>query len=74
MGWAARPSTTTRPAVRAVEREAKAGGYRFSDLVLGIVKSTPFQMRRPDAIGVAASGSAVPVVAGRSGGGGRFTG
>ena len=35
------------PAVRAVEREAKAGGYRFSDLVLGIVRSTPFQMRRP---------------------------
>ena len=52
------------PAVRAVERGAKAGGYRFSDLVLGIVRSTPFQMRRPDAVGVAAAdGSAVPVVA-----------
>ena len=43
------------PAVRAVEREAKAGGYRFSDLVLGIVNSTPFQMRRPDSVGPVAS-------------------
>ena len=34
------------PAVRAIEREAADGGYRFSALVLGIVKSTPFQMRR----------------------------
>jgi hypothetical protein len=42
------------PAVRAVEREAKTGGYRFSDLVLGIVKSTPFQMRRPDPVGATA--------------------
>jgi hypothetical protein len=33
------------PAVRQVVREAEAGGYRFSALVLGIVKSTPFQMR-----------------------------
>ena len=33
------------PAVRAIEREAAGSGYRFSALVLGIVKSTPFQMR-----------------------------
>ena len=33
------------PAVRAIEREAAESGYRFSALVLGIVKSTPFQMR-----------------------------
>jgi hypothetical protein len=33
------------PAVRAITREAAAGGYRFSALMLGIVKSTPFQMR-----------------------------
>jgi hypothetical protein len=33
------------PAVRAITREAATGGYRFSALVLGIVKSTPFQMR-----------------------------
>ena len=43
------------PAVRAVERGAKAGGYRFSDIVLGIVRSTPFQMRRPDAVALAAA-------------------
>ena len=35
------------PAVRAVEREAAGDDYRFSSLILGIVKSTPFQMRRP---------------------------
>ncbi len=34
------------PAVRAIEREAAADDYRFSALILGVVKSTPFQMRR----------------------------
>ena len=34
------------PAVRSVVRGAAAGGYRFSDVVLGIVGSVPFQMRR----------------------------
>jgi mono/diheme cytochrome c family protein len=34
------------PAVRKVLREAEPGGYRFSSLILGIVKSAPFQMRR----------------------------
>jgi hypothetical protein len=34
------------PAVRAIVREAAQNDYRFSSLVLGIVKSTPFQMRR----------------------------
>jgi catechol 2,3-dioxygenase-like lactoylglutathione lyase family enzyme len=33
------------PAVRAIVRDAEGGGYRFSSLVLGIVKSVPFQMR-----------------------------
>jgi hypothetical protein len=33
------------PAVRAVLREAAASDYRFSSLVLGIVRSVPFQMR-----------------------------
>ena len=33
------------PAVRAVVREAEADDYRFSSLILGIVKSVPFQMR-----------------------------
>ena len=36
------------PAVRVIERDAAAGGYRFSSLILGIVKSTPFQMRRAE--------------------------
>jgi hypothetical protein len=34
------------PAVRAITREARNNDYRFSSLVLGIVKSVPFQMRR----------------------------
>ena len=34
------------PAVRKIVREARAGDYRFSSLVLGVVNSTPFQMRR----------------------------
>jgi hypothetical protein len=33
------------PAVRRIVREAEAGGYRFGDLVLGMVKSVPFTMR-----------------------------
>ena len=34
-----------RPAIRGIAREA-AADYRFSAVVLGIVKSVPFQMRR----------------------------
>ena len=34
------------PAVRRITREAAAGEYRWSSLILGIVKSAPFQMRR----------------------------
>ena len=34
------------PAVRKIVRDAQRGDYRFSSLVLGIVKSAPFQMRR----------------------------
>jgi hypothetical protein len=34
------------PAVRKILREAEPGGYHFSSLILGIVKSAPFQMRR----------------------------
>jgi mono/diheme cytochrome c family protein len=36
------------PAVRAVMRQASRNRYRFSDLVLGIVRSGPFQMRMKD--------------------------
>ncbi len=34
------------PAVRKILREAEPGGYHFSSLILGIVNSAPFQMRR----------------------------
>ena len=34
------------PAVRGIARSARANDYRFSSLVLGIVNSDPFQMRR----------------------------
>jgi mono/diheme cytochrome c family protein len=33
------------PAIRHVVREAASGGYTLSSLLLGIVRSTPFQMR-----------------------------
>ena len=33
------------PAVRAIVRDAARNDYRFSSIVLGIVKSTPFQMK-----------------------------
>ena len=34
------------PAVRGIARDARSQDYRFSALVLGIVNSSPFQMRR----------------------------
>ncbi len=34
------------PAIRKIVREAAPGGYRWSALTLGIVKSVPFQMRK----------------------------
>jgi len=37
------------PVVRAVTRDAARDRYRFSDLVLGIVQSAPFQMRMKEA-------------------------
>jgi hypothetical protein len=33
------------PALRAIVRDAAKQNYRFSALILGIVKSTPFQKR-----------------------------
>jgi cytochrome c553 len=36
------------PAVRAIARDAAANQNRFSSIVLGIVKSVPFQMRRAE--------------------------
>jgi hypothetical protein len=35
-----------RPAVRAIVRDASASDYRWSAIVLGVVKSLPFQMRK----------------------------
>ena len=35
------------PAVRRILRNAEADGYRWSSLILGIVESAPFRMRRP---------------------------
>ena len=37
------------PAVRKILREAGQHDDRFSSLVMGIVKSAPFQMRRSEA-------------------------
>jgi hypothetical protein len=37
------------PTVRATVRRAADGNYRFSSLILGIVNSTPFLMKKPEA-------------------------
>jgi mono/diheme cytochrome c family protein len=36
------------PAVRAIVRDAARNDYRFSSLIVGIVKSVPFQMKRSE--------------------------
>ena len=36
------------PAVRAITRAAARDGYRFSSLIVGIVESAPFRMRRAE--------------------------
>ncbi len=41
------------PTVRAIAREAAENDHRFSSIVLGIVKSAPFQMRRAEDLDVA---------------------
>jgi len=35
------------PAIRKITHDAAAGDYRWSSIILGIVNSTPFQMRAP---------------------------
>ncbi len=42
------------PTVRAILRDASRDNYRFSTLILGVVQSTPFQMRTALGEGVAA--------------------
>jgi hypothetical protein len=37
-----------RPAVRAILRDAAASDYQWSAIVIGVVRSTPFQMRRTE--------------------------
>jgi hypothetical protein len=39
------------PTVRSIERSAAGNDYRFSSLILGIVKSTPFQMKKAQPAG-----------------------
>jgi hypothetical protein len=34
------------PAVRKIVRDAQANDYRFSSIIIGIVNSTPFTMRK----------------------------
>ncbi len=43
------------PTVRGIARDASRNNYRFSSIILGIVKSTPFQMRRVQEATVRAS-------------------
>jgi hypothetical protein len=41
------------PAVRKIVRSAAGNGYRFSSVILGIVNSAPFQMRRAESAATA---------------------
>jgi hypothetical protein len=34
------------PAIRGILRDARGSDYQFSSIVLGIINSTPFRMRR----------------------------
>ena len=43
------------PAVRAIIREAAQNENRFSSFVMGVVRSTPFQMKRAEDADAAAS-------------------
>jgi hypothetical protein len=40
------PEYYDRPTVRAITRAAAAGDYRWSSIIVGIVQSSPFRMRR----------------------------
>jgi hypothetical protein len=39
------PEDFDAPAIRKIIREARANNYRFSELIVGLTTSTPFQMR-----------------------------
>jgi hypothetical protein len=40
------PEEFDAPAIRKIVRDARADGYRFSSLIVGLTSSTPFQMRK----------------------------
>jgi len=42
------PEEADAPAIRKIVRDAKANGYRFSSVVVGLATSAPFQMRRAE--------------------------
>jgi len=48
------------PAVRKIVRDAAKDDYRFASLVMGVVKSDPFQKRKVPAAPVAAAAKAAP--------------
>src|SRR5262249_9862818 len=40
------PEESDAPAIRKIVRDARADGYRFSSLIVGLTSSAPFQMRK----------------------------
>jgi cytochrome c553 len=48
------------PVVRSIKREAATNDYRFSSFVLGVVRSTPFQMRSVEGGGREMAGGVAP--------------
>ena len=42
------PEYYDRPTVRAIARSAASDNYRWSSIIVGIVQSTPFRMRRSE--------------------------
>jgi len=59
-----------QPAIRQITRNAAAGGYRWSSLITGIVRSTPFTMSttRPSSEQVPVSTTAARETAGAASG------
>jgi hypothetical protein len=39
-----------QPVIRSIIKAAEANNYRLNDLILGVVKSPPFMMKRADAV------------------------
>jgi hypothetical protein len=38
------------PVVRAIDHDVEKNNYKFESIVMGIVKSTPFQVRRTEMV------------------------